>query len=90
MRITFPATEDWLTEDRQAVVFEADVDGSRLICEISYEALFDHYQEQRPREAFRSHREEVETLATSLINRGHARAGTLQIRSEHFRLLGRS
>ena len=68
MQISFPR-EQQLTFDNSGVDFPAIVDGRRIPCRISREALDDHFNAEREGtlHAFLRHRSEVEVKARELI-----------------------
>ena len=84
MMIRFPQIETWSGSPEQ-VSFPADVDGRRIPCRISWEALHDSFgaRTMEPLEAFRQHRSAIETIAERLINRKRFEEdGSIFIRSE--------
>jgi len=68
MQISFPR-EQLLTFDNDGVDFPAIVDGRRVLCRISPEALDDHFNAKREGtlHAFLRHRSEIEAKARELI-----------------------
>ena len=84
MKITF-ATDEWYDHHRRKVVwFTALVDGRRVDCGISIEALRDHFGAyyDDPLPIFRTNRGRIEAVATRLITQGRfENDGTLLIRS---------
>ena len=68
MQISFPR-EQQLAFDNVGVDFPAIVDGRRIPCKISREALEDHFNAEREGtlHAFLRHRSEVEAKARELI-----------------------
>lgn len=69
MSITFPAQEVWGGE-RDVVFFPADVDGKRIRCAISLEALQDNFAggSMDPVDCFRQNRSRIEAKAAKLIS----------------------
>ena len=83
MPIHFPSLEAW-DGLRMIVTFPADGTASRTSCQISIEALQDHYGAtlQGPLFAFRANRASIEQIASSLIGRGrHETDGSILIRT---------
>jgi hypothetical protein len=70
MQISFPR-EQQLTFDSSGVDFPAIVDGRRVPCKISREALDDHFKAEAegPLHAFLRHRSEIAAKARQLIER---------------------
>ena len=68
MQILFPRDQQ-LTFDNSGVDFPAIVDGRRVVCKISREALDDHFKAdiEGPLHAFLKHRSEIETKAKELL-----------------------
>ena len=68
MQISF-AREQQLTFDNSGVDFPAIVDGRRILCKISAEALDDHFSAEKEGtlHAFLRHRSEIEAKARELI-----------------------
>lgn len=83
MTIAFPLVDGW-DFDRERVTFPADVDGRRITCGISLEALQDDYGGilHQPVEAFRQNRSAIEKLAERLIRQHRFESdGSILIRS---------
>ena len=84
MKIEF-ATDEWYDHHRRKVVwFTALVDGKRVDCGISIEALGDHFgaHYDDPLPAFRTNRVRLQAAAAKLImQRRFENDGTLLIRS---------
>jgi len=84
MTVEFPAVEAW-DGSRLVVSFPADVDGKRVVCAISLEALQDNFGGDKvpPLECFRANRGAVEAKARNLIGKGRFEPdGSLLIRSQ--------
>ena len=84
MAIVFPAVET-LDGHRDVVSFPADVNGQRIRCAVSWEALQDHFQGDNipPLDAFRTSRSAIEQVAERLINRQRfEQDGSILIRSQ--------
>jgi Protein of unknown function (DUF1488) len=79
------ATDEWYDHHRRKIVwFTASVDGKRIDCGISIEALGDHFGAyyDDPLPAFRANRVRIETVAARLIEESRFESdGTLLIRS---------
>ena len=79
------ATDEWYDHHRRKIVwFTASVDGKRIDCGISIEALGDHFGAyyDDPLPAFRANRARIETVAARLIEESRFESdGTLLIRS---------
>jgi len=72
MKIKF-ATDEWYDHHRRKVVwFTASVDGKRVDCGISIEALGDHFgaYHDDPLPVFRANRKRIEAVAARLITQG--------------------
>lgn len=83
MNITFPAIEAF-DVNTDCVSFPADIDGKRIACRVSWEALHDNFGGQylQPLEAFRSSRAAVERKAAQLIEQQRfEKDGSVLIRS---------
>jgi hypothetical protein len=84
MKIRFD-TDEWYDHHRRKVVwFTARVDGKRIDCGISIEALGDHFgaYHDDPLPVFRANRGRIEAAAAMLIMQGRLESdGTLLIRS---------
>ena len=84
MKIKF-ATDEWYDHHRRKVVwFTALVDGKRVDCGISIDALRDHFgaYHDDPLPVFRANRRRIEAVAATLIMQGRFESdGTLLIRS---------
>jgi hypothetical protein len=83
MPITFENIEAWDGE-HQVVTFPAQVNGTRVRCAISREALEDHLGANNiePLNAFRTNRQRIEAKAEQLIGRGRfERDGSILIRT---------
>ena len=86
MQISFPR-EQQLTFDNGGVDFPAIVDGRRVPCKVSREALDDHFKAETEGtlHAFLKHRSEIEAKARELIQQqkfqpdGSILIGTLDI-----------
>lgn len=83
MQILFPneAPEYWGWIP--AVTFLAVVDGQRVRCQITAEALEDHFGAASPRcddmiSAFAAHRQKIEDVARRLLSETHARCVVLR------------
>lgn len=74
MQILFPRVQQ-LTFDNAGVEFPAIVDGRRVPCKISREALDDHFKAETegPLHAFLKHRSEIEAKARELIEQQKSR-----------------
>lgn len=84
MNINFPAIETW-NGNRDIVSFPAEVDGKRIQCAISWEALQDNFGGNAipPLDCFRANRHAIEAKAARLIQRGRFEAdGSVFIRSQ--------
>ncbi len=66
------------------IVFNAEFDGEKISCAITYEALTDHYEAEYsdPLFAFMMVRSEVEALAEKMILNGQADSGKIIITTE--------
>jgi hypothetical protein len=85
MPITFPDLEAW-DAGRMVVSFPAELEGRRISCAVSMEALQDHFDARNlaPLEAFRSHRWEIERIAEYLIARKRFEPdGSVLVRSQN-------
>lgn len=83
MLITFPAQEAW-GGDRDVVFFPADVDGKRIRCAITLEALQDNFggDSTDPVDCFRQNRSRIEVKAAKLISQARFESdGLVLIRS---------
>lgn len=71
MTIRFPAFEAWDAE-RFVVSFPAEMDGNRVGCGISWEALQDNFggDDVQPLDCFQANREAIEAKARHLIGKG--------------------
>jgi hypothetical protein len=81
--INFPAVEAW-DANIECVSFPANVDGNRIRCLISWEALQDNFggDDAPPIDAFRAARAEIEAKAEQLIRRQRFESdGSVLIRS---------
>jgi hypothetical protein len=87
MKIVFPHVETWDGSNDQAT-FPANVDGERMLCRISWEALTDHFGGDRggdPVEPMRANRITIETKAEALIRAGHFEEdGSVLLRTSDF------
>lgn len=84
MAIEFPQVEAW-NGNRDVVSFPADVNGKRINCAISWEALQDNFggDKQDPLECFRANRDAIEAKAERLIAKRRFEAdGSVLIRSQ--------
>lgn len=84
MSINFLAGETW-NGNREIVSFLADVDGKRIQCAISWEALQDNFggDGMEPIKCFRANRPAIEAKAERLIKRGRFEEdGSVLIRSQ--------
>lgn len=84
MAIVFPANEVW-DGSRYVVAFPADVDGNRINCAISLEALQDNFggNQAVPLDCFRANRRAIEAKAERLIRHGRFEInGSILIRSQ--------
>ena len=84
MAITFRPVGAW-NSNRDVVSFLADVDGKRIHCAISWEALQDNFQcdNRDPAECFRASRAAIEAKAERLILRARfVEDGSVLIRSQ--------
>lgn len=84
MTIVFPAIEAW-DGNRDVVAFPADVDGKRIHCAVSGEALQDNFggNHTAPLDCFRASRGAIEAKATCLICHGRFEPnGSILIRSQ--------
>jgi Protein of unknown function (DUF1488) len=79
------ATDEWYDHHRRKVVwFSAWIDGKRVDCGVSIEALADHFRAYHddPLPAFRANRGRIQAVATKLIVDGRLENdGTIMIRS---------
>lgn len=83
MNIKFPMGESW-DFDRDVVLFPAEVDGSKVVCAISWEALQDNFGGNitKPLDCFNQNRSEIERKAESLIRKDRFEPdGSILIRS---------
>jgi hypothetical protein len=87
MKITF-ANDEWYDHHRRKVVwFTALVDGKRVDCGISIEALCDHFGAfyDDPLPVFKAHRQGIEQAAAKLIRKSRfEKDGTILIKSADF------
>ncbi|HET8562872.1 MAG TPA: DUF1488 domain-containing protein [Candidatus Binatia bacterium] len=84
MKIKFAADEWYEHQRRKVVWFTASVDGRRVNCGISIEALRAHFGAyfDDPLPAFRANRGRIEAVAATLITQDRReKDGTLLIRS---------
>lgn len=84
MQIQFPSVEAW-DGDRDCMTFPADVDGKRIRCHISLEALQDNFGGNHvpPLDSFLRSRHAIEAKAIQLISRNRFEAdGSILIRSQ--------
>jgi hypothetical protein len=84
MNIVFPPMEAW-DSSRDVVAFPAEVDGARLQCAVSMEALQDNFGGSRtpPLDCFRASRAAIEAKADRLIRRGRfEQDGSILVRSQ--------
>jgi len=84
MNVTFPPVEAW-DANRDVVSFPAEVDGTRIRCAVSWEALQDNFGGNGvpPLDCFRAARHAIETKAEGLIRKGHFEGdGSILIRSQ--------
>jgi hypothetical protein len=84
--VNFPDLQAW-DGDRFAMSFPADVDGKRVVCRISVEALQDGYDPQgEPRAIFAANRGSIEVIAERLIFQNRFESdGSVLIRSSDLR-----
>jgi len=85
MGTTFPAVEAW-DGNRDLVSFPADVNGNRIRCAISWEALQDNFggNNVAPLDCFKANRPRIEATAAGLIQKGRFEAdGSILIRSQN-------
>ena len=71
-------------EEEQCIVFNADADGRKIICAISYDAMNEYFEaeESDPLFAFMMARSAIEKLAEKMISNGLGEAGKLVITKE--------
>ena len=84
MSINFPVVEAW-NGNRDIVSFPAEVNGKRVRCAISWEALQDNFcgNGAPPIDCFRANRRAIEAKAERLIQEGRFEPdGSLLIRSQ--------
>lgn len=84
MTIAFPSVEAW-DANRGVVAFPADVNGKRVHCAISWEALQDNFDgnDVAPLDCFRANRGAIEAKAESFIRHGRSEPdGSILIRSQ--------
>lgn len=84
MKIVFPAIEAW-DGDVNCVSFPADVDGKRVRCLVSWEALQDNFggDNVQPLDCFRAVRHAIEGKAEKLIAQRRFEAdGSVFIRTQ--------
>jgi len=85
MPINFPNDEAW-DGARMVVSFAAESNGRRINCAVSIEALQDHFEGDhlKPLEAFRAHREQIESIVEQLIVRQRfERDGSILVRTQN-------
>jgi hypothetical protein len=83
MSVTFPPVEAY-DFDKDAANFPADVNGTRLICRISREALEDRFNSigEDILDCFRENRTAIEVKARALIEKNRLESdGSILIRS---------
>ena len=87
MNIEFPKVEAWDGSNDQAT-FPADVDGGRVLCRISWEALTDHFDGDRggdPVVPLRANRAAIEAKAETLMRVGRFEEdGSILLRTSDF------
>lgn len=84
MTVSFHAVET-LSASREIVSFPAEINGKRIQCAISWEALQDHFDGNGvpPINCFRANRKAIEAKAEHLIQRGRFESdGSVFIRSQ--------
>ena len=84
MSISFPAQAVW-GDDRDVVYFPAEVDGKRIRCAITLEALQDNFDgdSTEPVACFRANRARIEAKAAKLIAQARFEPdGQILIRSQ--------
>jgi hypothetical protein len=84
MNITFPAVEAW-DGTRGVATFPADVDGKRIRCGVSWEALQDNFNGNNvaPLDCFRANRARIEAKVEVLIRKGRLEQdGSVLLRSQ--------
>jgi len=69
-QVSFPPGERW-NGSREIVEFEAEFNGKRISCAVSFEALSDNFDGDRkqPLKSFKENRSKIEALATKFIQR---------------------
>ncbi|WP_028222415.1 DUF1488 family protein [Paraburkholderia oxyphila] len=92
MEILFPRMAPQYDSECYTLVFPADVDGKRIECGITAEALEDHFDassicERDLVEAFCTHRTAIEETAATLIEA--TRGAPVLLHSGMFRLYGK-
>jgi len=83
MNISFPQSEAW-DSNTDCVSFPAEIDGKRIRCFVSWEALQDNFggNSIQPMDAFRASRALIEEKARKLISRSRfEKNGSIVIRS---------
>ena len=91
MNIAFPAERPAYHADRPELTFDAVVDGARVGCAITAEALKDHFGAASLREpdlvsAFDAHRAAIEAAAARMLE--ETRGQPVVLHSGFFRLYG--
>lgn len=84
MTVSFPAVET-LNAGREIVSFSAEINGKRIQCAISWEALQDNFggDSMSPVNCFRANRKAIEAKVEHLILRGRFESdGSVFIRSQ--------
>lgn len=84
MTIVFPPIEAW-DGHRDVAAFPADVDGKRVHCAVSLEALQDNFgrNNMAPLDCFRANRGAIEAKAERFIRQGRfEQDGSILIRSQ--------
>lgn len=84
MTISFLPIEAW-DSSRDVATFPADVDGERICCAVSLEALQDNFggNDVPPLNCFRANRRAIEAKAERLIRQGRfEQDGSVLIRSK--------
>lgn len=92
MKISFPGAEPEFNSASFTVVFPAEVEGARIECGITAEALEDHFGARSISaadlvNAFGAHRRAIEETAATLIEAAHG--APVVLHSGVFRIYGR-
>ncbi len=82
MEILFLNNEEWFS-NLEVVHFSADVNGERVKCVVTWEALVNHFgrSDEEAIDVFRTNRDSIESIAKGLIQRNRFESdGSILIR----------